>query len=226
MRAPSLTALLPLAVLLAVQLFAARADAVPPVQPNPTSFEDISPNSLPGEIIFVGVSPDIAELGGDAFAGRILVPALYHTGVRSWMVLENGVGVIEFPETEAAIVEFWVRVLSAARDNTVITAFDAFDVIVDGPVTIIPGTGWQLITLNAILPDQLIARVDVVNFARNEMNGIDDFSFTVPGVGPTATPTASPTPTPTPEPSTLTALGSGIAMLALLYRRRRHSAKR
>jgi hypothetical protein len=35
---------------------------------------------------------------------------------------------------------------------------------------------------------------------------------------PTATPTA--TPTPMPEPSALTALGSGIAVLALLYRRR------
>ena len=35
---------------------------------------------------------------------------------------------------------------------------------------------------------------------------------------PGPTPTASPTPTP--EPSSLTALGSGIAMLALLYRRR------
>ena len=68
MRARFLTILHPLSVLLAVPLFAARADAVPPVQPNPTSFEDIAPNSLPGEIIFVGVSPDIAELGGDAFA--------------------------------------------------------------------------------------------------------------------------------------------------------------
>ena len=29
-----------------------------------------------------------------------------------------------------------------------------------------------------------------------------------------------------PEPSALTALGSGIAMLALLYRRRRHSVQR
>jgi hypothetical protein len=36
---------------------------------------------------------------------------------------------------------------------------------------------------------------------------------------PAATPTA--TPTPTPEPNSLTALGSGIAVLALLYRRRR-----
>ncbi len=41
-----------LAALLAVPLFAARADAVPPVQPNPTptSFESINPNSAIGEI--------------------------------------------------------------------------------------------------------------------------------------------------------------------------------
>ncbi len=37
---------------------------------------------------------------------------------------------------------------------------------------------------------------------------------------PTATPSATPTPTPTPEPGGLAALGSGIAMLAVLYRRR------
>jgi hypothetical protein len=41
-------------------------------------------------------------------------------------------------------------------------------------------------------------------------------------VTPTATPSATPTatPTPTPEPGGLTTLGSGIAMLVLLYRRR------
>jgi hypothetical protein len=43
-------------------------------------------------------------------------------------------------------------------------------------------------------------------------------------VTPTATPSA--TPTPTPEPSALPALGSGLAMLGLLNRRRRHSVKR
>jgi uncharacterized membrane protein len=46
---------------------------------------------------------------------------------------------------------------------------------------------------------------------------------TTPSATPTSTPTpsATPTPTPAPEPRALTALGSGIAMLALLYRRRR-----
>ena len=183
--------------LLALLLFAARADAVPPVQPNPTSFENISPNSAIGETIVVGASPGIAELSGDAFAGRIFVAALYHTGVRSWMVLENGTGVIEFPENPAASVEFWARVLSAASGDTVITAFDASDIIVDGPVTISPGTGWQLVSLTGS-----IARVDVVNLDANEMNGIDDFGFTVP------------------EPGATLMLLSGGAFLAILGRRR------
>ncbi len=95
-----------LAALLVLPLFAARTDAVPPVQPNPTSFENINPNSAIGETIFVGVSPESAKLGGNAFAGTLMIVALYHTGRRSWMVLPNGTGVIEFPGTEAAGVEF------------------------------------------------------------------------------------------------------------------------
>jgi hypothetical protein len=43
-------------------------------------------------------------------------------------------------------------------------------------------------------------------------------------VTPTATPSA--TPTPTPEPSALPALGSGLAMLGLLHRRRRYFVER
>ena len=92
--------------------------------------------------------------------------------------------------TDAATVEFWARVLSAASGNMVITAFDAFDVIVDGPVMIIPGTGWQLVALTGS-----IARIDVVNLDANEMNAIDDFGFTPTGMS-TATPTATPTPAP------------------------------
>ncbi len=41
-----------------------------------------------------------------------------------------------------------------------------------------------------------------------------------PTATPTATPNETPTPTPTPEPGVLPALGSGIAMLAMMYRRR------
>ncbi len=54
----------------------------------------------------------------------------------------------------------------------------------------------------------------------NQCSGPEGNKVCQPGPTPTAT------PTPTPEPSALTALGSGIAMLALLHRRRRHSVKR
>ncbi|MFQ5974182.1 MAG: hypothetical protein ACE5Q3_17795, partial [Alphaproteobacteria bacterium] len=162
-----------------------------------TSFEDIIPNTEPGEIIVVGGSPTTANLGGGAFAGRIFVTALYHTGLRSWMVLPNGTGTIAF-ETDADTVEFWARVLSGASGDTVITAFDGFDVIIDGPVTISAGTGWQLVSLTGS-----IARIDVVNLATNEMNGIDDFGFT-----------------PLPEPGATLMLLSGATFLAVLGRGR------
>ena len=184
-----LTALLTLPLSLVLLLLASPAAAVPQDLDVFTSFEEFSPNSSIGEIIAVGLSPTTAEFSGDAFAGRIFMGALYHTGVRSWMVVENGVGVIEFVTTDAATVEFWARVLSAASGSTVITAFDAFDVIADGPVTIIPGTGWQLVALTGS-----IARIDVENFDANEMNAIDDFGFT-----------------PLPEPSAALALVSGSA---------------
>ena len=193
-----ITALLPLLSSLGLALLAAPAAAVPQDLDFFTSFEDINPNSAIGEIIVLGTSPTTAEFGGDAFAGRIFVAALYHTGLRSWMVVENGVGVIDFVTTDAATVEFWVRVLSAATGNTVITAFDAFDVIADGPVTISPGTGWQLVSLTGS-----IARIDVVNLDVNEMNAIDDFGFT-----------------PLPEPSAALALASGSVLLLFIGRRR------
>ena len=198
-RAPNpITAPLALPLSLALLLLAAPAAALPEGQAVFTSFEEFNPNSGIGQIIAVGSSPTTGEFSGDAFAGRIGVGALYNTGVRSWMVLENGVGVIEFVTTDAATVEFWARVLSAASGNTVITAFDAFDVIADGPVTIIPGTGWQLVALTGS-----IARIDVVNFDANEMNAIDDFGFT-----------------PLPEPGAALALASGSVLLLVIGRRR------
>jgi hypothetical protein len=186
-----------IAALLALLLSALPAAAEPEDQAVWTDFEDVFPNTLPGVIITVGVSPDSADLGGDAFGGRIGVVALYHSGLRSWMVETNGTGVITF-ETDADVVEFYARVLSSATGDTVITAFDALDVIVDGPDLVKPNSGWQLITLTGG-----IARIDVVNLDGAQMNGIDDFGFT-----------------PLPEPGAALALASGAALLGVISRRR------
>jgi hypothetical protein len=183
--------------LLALLLFAAPAAALPEDQAVFTDFEDVFPNTVPGEIIVVGVSPDSADLGGNAFGGRIGVGALYHSGIRAWMVEANGTGKITF-ETDAGKVEFYARVLPGVTGQTVITAFDAFDVIVDDPVAIEPGTGWILISLTGG-----IARIDVVNLDGAQLNGIDDFGYT-----------------PLPEPGAALALISGSALLGVINRRR------
>jgi len=185
------------AALSVLLLSALPAAALPEDQTVFTNFEDVSPNTVPGEIIVVGISPDSADLGGDAFGGRIGVRTLYHSGVRSWMVEANGTGVITF-ETEGDVVEFYARVLSSAAGETIITAFDAFDVIVDGPVTVEPGTGWQLVSLTGG-----IARIDVVNLDGAQLNGIDDFGFT-----------------PLPEPGMALTLVSGVALLLAIGHRR------
>ena len=183
--------------LLALLLLALPAAAVHQDQAVSTSFENIIPNTNVGDLIVVGVSPDSADLGGDAFGGQIGELDLYHSGSRSWMVEANGTGLITF-ETDADVVEFYARVLLLAVGDTVITAFDAFDVIVDGPVTIQPDTGWQLISLSGG-----IARIDVVNLDGGQINGIDDFGFT-----------------PLPEPGAVLTLASGSALLSVIGRRR------
>jgi len=153
------------------------ATAVPTVTPTAipqdldffTNFEDVIPNTVPGEIIVVGVSPTTANLGGDAFGGRIGNKSLYHSGRRAWMVLPNGTGVITF-ETDADTVAFYAR---ASSGDTIVRAFNGSDVIVDGPVTIIPGSGWQLVSFSG-----RIARIEVTNLSDSFPNGIDDFGFT------------------------------------------------
>ena len=195
-RVPNpITARLTLPLSLALLLLAAPAAALPEDQTVFTSFEGIT--TVPGQLIVVGVSPDSVELTGDAFSASLGVPALYHTGDWSWMVVANGTGVMTF-ETDADIVEFYARVLDSAAGDTVITAFDGMDVIVDGPVIVAPDTGWQLISLSGG-----IARIDVVNLDGAQLNGIDDFGFT-----------------PLPEPGAALTLASGIGMLLALAKLR------
>ncbi len=182
-----------IAALLALPLFAVPAAALPEDQTVFTSFEDIIPNTAVGDLIVVGVSPDSADLTGDAFAGSVGLFALYRTGFRSWMVVANGTGVITF-ETDAEVVEFYAKVLGTAMRDTVITAFDEFGVIVGTSVTVSPGPRWQLISFSGA-----IARIEVVNFDRQQMNGIDDFGYT-----------------PLPEPGAALTLGSVFGMLLAL----------
>lgn len=185
----------------ALLLLAAPAAAAPELLDVFTNFENVNPNTAIGEIIDVGTSPELASFGGDAFGGVVGVGQLYHSGKRAWMVTTNGTGSIDF-ETDASIVEFWGTAHSAANGNTVITAFDADDVMVGSPATLMPGSGFQLVSL--VGP---IASIEVVNNASNQMNGIDDFGFTV-----------------VPEPGATSMLFSVGVVLAVLARRRHAKA--
>ena len=68
----------------ALLLFAGPAAALPEDQDVFTNFEDVSPNTSPGEIIVVGVSPASADLGGDAFGGRLGISSTTRVPVRGW----------------------------------------------------------------------------------------------------------------------------------------------
>jgi hypothetical protein len=171
--------------------------ADPQLQAYFTDFEDVNPNTAIGEIIQVGVPPETAELGGDAFGGVVGLGQLYHSGLRAWMVVQSGVGFIDF-QPEAGVVEFFATAHSAADGTTVITAFDANDAVVGTPVTLTPGTGFQLVSFTGA-----IASIEVINNATNQMNGIDDFGFT-----------------PVPEPGLAYMLYTGVTGVAWLARRR------
>jgi len=183
------------AVLLGAVLLS-TAEAAPQDQDFFEDFEGI-PNTMTGAPFSLGSAPDSASLSGNAFAGFASQPALYHSGIRSWMVLENSVGLIEFADNNAAVVEFFIRTHPMADGDTIVTAFDDFDQIIGSPITIPTGDGFTLVSLSGS-----IDRIEIANNATNIMNGLDDFGFTT-----------------VPEPSSLV-LGA-IAIVASLTTRRR-----
>lgn len=168
-------------------------------------FEGIVPNTAVGAPINLGTSPNTATLGGDAFAGVIGVGPLYHSGVRAWMVLDSGIGSIDFTENNAATVEFFVRTHPSADGDTIVTAFDDDGGIIGSAFTIAAGfsdpsdpagEGFTLVSFSGDIDS-----ITVENTATNFMNGVDDFGFTS-----------------VPEP---TALALAVIALPLLLRRRR-----
>jgi len=178
------------------------AKAAPQDQDFFEDFEGI-PNTTTGDPFSLGSAPDSASLSGNAFAGFASEQELYHSGIRAWMVLENSVGLIEFPDNNAAVVEFFIRTHPSADGDTIVTAFDDFDQIIGSPITIVggffdpTGDGFTLVSLSGS-----IDRIEIANNATNFMNGLDDFGFTT-----------------VPEPSSLV-LGA-IAIVASLATRRR-----
>ena len=164
-----------------------------------TDFEEFSPNTIIGDDIVIGVSPQTATFTGPGqFAGRIGDPALYHSGVRSWMSLEQSESNILF-ETLASDVQFYARMDPIANGNAILTAFDANGDQIGATETIVAGDEFRLITYTGD-----IARINVINNATNVPDGmfaIDDFGFSV-----------------VPAPSTLALL---TGLLACSPRRRR-----
>ena len=163
-------------------------------------FEGFSPNTTVGDPVLLGDSPERAALVDNSFAGIVGDTALYHSGVRAWMVLENSTAFIDFFENNAASVEFFIRTHPLADGDTVVTAFDDAAEVIGTPITIPAGfsdpadplgLGFTLVSLTGN-----IDHLTIQNNATNRLNGLDDFGFTA-----------------IPEPGTV---ALGIVLLAAL----------
>lgn len=138
-----------------------------------TTFEEITPNTLPNEPFTIGTSPASAEFSGNAFAGVGGVPELYFSGIRAWMVMPDSTGLIQF-ETNAATVEFWSRIRTGADGATVITAFGDNGTAIDSVTIDTPGP-FQLVSFTGDI-DHITVRNNATG--TEMMNTIDDFGFT------------------------------------------------
>ncbi len=145
-------------------------------------FEGFSPNTTVGDPILLGTSPNRAALTDNSFAGVIGDGSLYHSGIRSWMVLEHSVAFIDFFENNASTVEFFIKTHPLANGDTVVTAFDDADQAIGAPITISAGFSdptdprGRGFTLLALSGD--IDHITIDNRASNFMNALDDFGFT------------------------------------------------
>ena len=133
-------------------------------------FESFFPNTSVGDPISIGVAPKSTVLTGDAFAGRIGTIALYHSGVRSWMINGLGTGVMTF-DLPASTVEFWARTGTAASSDASIRVYDSANELIDTGSVLEP-LPWQLFSFSGN-----IKRIEIEN-PDAAMMAIDDFGFT------------------------------------------------
>lgn len=164
-----------------------------------TDFEEFIQNTVLGEDITIGVSPESVTLSGPGqFAGTADNVDLYHSGRRAWMVLEETAADMVF-ETPAFDVQFYARISTIANAEAVIRAFNLAGDQVGVTESIFPGDEFRLIGFVGE-----IARINIENLASNSPNGmfaIDDLGFSA-----------------VPAPATLALAGMSLAFAS---RRRR-----
>lgn len=147
----------------------------------------------------LGTSPDTAHFT-DGFSGVANILELYHSGTHAWMVNPAVTGTITF-ETNAATVNFFARTRSTADGNSILTAFNSLDQVID-TLTLTPADDWV-----EVLFTGAIAKIEFQNLATGGcttcMNSIDDFGFSA-----------------VPVPAAAWLFGSGLVGLIGVARRR------
>ena len=132
-----------------------------------TDFESIDSTDFT-----LGTSPDTANFTG-GFSGVAGIFELYNSGTHAWMVNPGDTGTITF-ETDAETVNFFARTRSTADGNSILTAFDSIDQVIQTQ-TLTTGDGWV-----EVLFTGAIAKIEFQNLAgcATCMNSIDDFGYT------------------------------------------------